>query len=257
LNYTHSEEAEFSNEHTAEIKIKNAKKNKTSDSRNKKPARKVRKSIRMDSDSETEEINRNSLAETREHPENIISGETPRNKVKNFMSDSATNEKSHNSVIWKDGAPNAEGSEIGRDLNRSTKKKLTRVILDSESETEEISLSLLVQKNHILDTESVTDGSSCGATKNIGRSVVLNSDSESEVTGVQAKETRCESKRVLSGSDSDADIPHPIKRSKITFSGDEANTVDTKKRHSEEEINCSIYMQKYKCRIILSDDEDD
>jgi hypothetical protein len=196
------------------------------------------------------------LAETGEHPENITSGETPRNKVNIFMSDSATIEKSHNSMIWKDDAPNAEGRGIGGDVNRSTKKKPTR-IFDSESETEEISLSSLIQKNHILDTKSVTDGSSCGNTKNIVRSVILNSDSENEVTGAQAEQTRCESKRVLSGSDSDSDISRSIKRSKTTFSADEANTMDTEKRHSFEELNGSIYMQKHKRRIILSDDEDD
>jgi hypothetical protein len=256
-NYTHSEEAEFSNTHTAKTKIQNAKKNKTSDSSNKNPAGKVRKNIQIDSDSETEEINRISLAQTGEAPENIISGESPRNKVKIFVLDSETNEKSHNTTIWKDDAPNVEGSGIGGDLNRTTKKKLSHVIFDSESETEEISLSSLVQKDHILDTKSVTDGSSCSTTKNIVRSVVLNSDSENEVTGAQAEQTRCESKRVLSGSDSDGDISHSIKRSKTIFSADEANTMDTEKRHSEEDINGSIYMQKHKRRIILSDDEDD
>jgi hypothetical protein len=227
------------------------------DSSNKNPARKVRKNIQIDSDSETEEIDHNSLAETGEHPENIISGETPRNKVKIFVSDSATDEKIRNSMICKDDAPNSEGSGIGGDLNRTTKKKLTYVIFDSESETEEMSLSSMVQKDHILDTKNVTDGSSCGTTKNIVRSVMLNSDSENEVTGAQAEQTRCESKRVLSGSDSDGDISHSIKRRRTTFSADEANTMDTGKRHSEEDINGSIYMQKHKRRIILSDGEDD
>lgn len=137
-------------------------------------------------------------------------------------------------MMWKDDGPTASGSGMGGDLNRTTKKKLIHVILDSDSETEEISLS------------------SCGTTKHIVSSVTLNSDSENEATVAQAGPTRRKSKRVLSGSDSEGDISHSIKRSKTTFSADEANTVDTEKRHSEG----SIYMQKHKRRIILSDDED-
>jgi hypothetical protein len=167
--------------------------------------------------------------------------------MKIFMLDSETNEKSHSSRIWKDAVPDAEGSGIGGDVNRTTKKKLTH-IFDSESESEEINLSSLVQK----DTKRVTDVSSCGTAKNTVRSVVLNPDPENEVAGVRAEQTRCESKRVLSGSDSEGDMSHSIKRSKTTFSADEANTVDT-----EEETNASIYVQRHKRRIIVSDDEDD
>jgi hypothetical protein len=149
------------------------------------------------------------------------------------MLDSEKNEKSSNSMMWKDDGPTASGSGMGGDLNRTTKKKLIHVILDSDSETEEISLS------------------SCGTTKHIVSSVTLNSDSENEATVAQAGPTRRKSKRVLSGSDSEGDISHSIKRSKTTFSADEANTVDT-----EQETDGRIYMQKHKHRIILSDDED-
>jgi hypothetical protein len=213
----------------------------TSELSDKHSARRVRKNIRIDSDSEMEEMHLNSPGQT---------GETPRNRVKMFMLDSETNEKSHSSRIWKDVVPDAEGSGIVDDLNRTTKKRLTHVILDSESETEEINLSSLVQKDRILDTKSITDVRSCGTAKNTIRGVMLN------WSGAQAEQARCESKRVLSGSDSEGDISHPIKMSKTTFSVEEANTTDTEKGHSEEEINGSIYVQKHKRRIIVSDDED-
>jgi hypothetical protein len=116
-NYTHSEQTEFSSKHTAETKIPNAKKNK-----NKHPARKVGKNLQIDSDTEPEEINRNSLAQAGKASENIISDESPRNRGKIFTLDSEKNEKSNNSVMWKDDGPTAGGSGICGDLNRTTKK---------------------------------------------------------------------------------------------------------------------------------------
>ncbi|PNF20163.1 hypothetical protein B7P43_G00608, partial [Cryptotermes secundus] len=251
-NINSSEETEFSSKQAAETKIPKAKRNK-----NKNPAQKIRKHLQLDSDSETEEINRNSLAQTGESSESIISGESPQNRRKIFTLDSENNEKSSNSMMWKVDHPIAAGSGMDGDLNRTTKKKRTHFVLDSDSETEETSLSSLVQNVYIPDTKSVTDGSSNGTTKHIVTSVALNSDSENEVIGARAEPTRREYKRVLSGSDSDGDISHSIKRSKTTFSADEANTMDTEKRHSEEETDGSINMQKHKRRIILSDDEED
>jgi hypothetical protein len=222
---------------------------------NKSPARKVRNNTKIDSDSETEEMNRDSLAETGEHPESSTSGETTRNKVKIFMSvsDSETEEISHSSVIWKDDSLDAERSVMGGDLNGTSKKKLRNVILDSGSETEEISHSSVIWKGYVPDTKSVTGGSSCGTAKNKVRSVMLNSDSENEVTGSKSEQTKCDSVRVLSGSDSDGDISHSVKGNKTTFSA----TMATTKRPLEEEIIDSIYVQKHKRRIIVSDDEDD
>lgn len=209
--------------------------------------------MQIDSDPEMEETGGNSLARTGERPANI-SVETPKNKMNILMldSDSERNEKSPNSVILKDDASDAEGSGVGGNLNGTRKKKLRNVVLDSESETEEISLSSLVQRDYILDTKIVTDGSSCGTPKNTVRSVTSNSSSKIEVIATRDEETRRESKRDLSGSDSDGDVSHSIKRSKTTFSAD-----DAKKRHSDAEVDAKVYVQKHKRRIIVSDDEDD
>lgn len=257
-NYTPSEEVGSSNTHAAKTKKRNVKKNKTSDSSNRNPARKARKKMQIDSDPDMEETGGNSLARTGERPVNI-SGETPKNRANVFVldSDSERNEKSPSSGIWKDDASDAEGSGGGGHLNGTTKKKLRNVILDSESDTEEISLSSLVQRDYILDAKSVTDDSSCGTPKNTVKSVTSNSSSKIEVIGTRDDETRRESKRDLSGSDSDGDILHSVKRSKTTFSADESNTKDSKKRHSGAETEAKIDVRKHKRRIILSDDEDD
>jgi hypothetical protein len=257
-NCTRSEGAEFSNKHTAGTKKRNAKENNTSVSRNRNPAKKVRKNTHTDSDPEAEEISRNSLDRAGERPKNI-SGRTQRNKVQTFMldSDSETSEGSHASVMRKDDAPNAERSGVGGDLNATAKKKLRNVIFDSDSESEEISLNSMVQKDYILGTRSVADDSSCGSAKNTVTSFLSHSRSKNEVLEAKDEQARREWKRVLSASDSDGDISHSIKRNKTAFSADEANTVDTKQRHTEEDIRASSYMPKHKRRIIVSDDEDD
>ncbi|PNF34948.1 hypothetical protein B7P43_G18204 [Cryptotermes secundus] len=88
-------------------------------------------------------------------------------------------------MIWQVDCPTAAGSGMDGDLNRTTKKKCTHFILNSNSEIEEISLSSFVQNDYIPDTKSVTDGSSYGTTKYIVTSVALNSDSENEVNGAR------------------------------------------------------------------------
>jgi hypothetical protein len=188
---TDSEETEISNRYRLKKKIQSEKKDNTSDSNNKSPTKKDTKGMRIDSDSDVEEVRLSSLARTVENPglESSISSST--SKVKN-------------------------------------------VTLDSDIETEE---------------RSLTNGSS--------RNVLLDSDSENEDMGVGPQANKYRSKRVLSGSDSESDGTSHCKRSRAIFSVDNTNTVGTERQHLVEETNGSIYVQKYKRRIIVSDEEDD
>jgi hypothetical protein len=85
---------------------------------------------------------------------------------------------------------------------------------------------------------------------------LLDSNSENEDMEVGPQENKYRSKRVLSGSDSDSEGTSHCKRNRAIFSVD-THTVGTELQHLHEEINGDIYMEKYKRRIIVSDEEDD
>lgn len=122
------------------------------------------------------------------------------------------------------------GSDVEEVCHNSTTSKVKNVIVDSDFETAEISLSSLSQEGKSSDAKkSMTNGSF--------RNFLFDSDSENEDMGVRAQESKYRSKRVLSGSDTDSD--------------------GTELQHADEETTGAICVQKHKRRIIVSDEEDD
>jgi hypothetical protein len=234
-----NEGTELSNKHTMKKKKQDAKKNKNSDS-------------------EAKETNHSALALKRECPDRQTSIASTRNKAKNAIldSDSEIEEMCLSSLVRKEYVPDAERSMTEGSLNGSTKNKLRSATFDSDSEIEEMRLGSLVWRDDSPDTNRIASGgNSNGTMRNKLRSIVLYSDSENEDTKAEAQKTTYKPKRAFSGLDSDGDTSYSNKKSTAVSSLDEFNTVYTKKRHLDEETNGSIDVRK-RCRVIMSDDED-
>jgi hypothetical protein len=161
-------------------------------------------------------------------------------------SDSDMEEVCHNSQ-----ARTVENPDLETCIASTTTSKVKNVIVDSDFETAEISLCSLNQEGKSSDTKkSMTNGS-------FRNFLFDSSDSENEDMEVRAQENKYRSKRVLSGSDTDSDGTSHCKKSRTTLSVEDTNTVGTELQHADEETNGAIYVQKYKRRIIVSDEEDD
>jgi hypothetical protein len=143
-------------------------------------------------------------------------------------SDSDIQEICHSSL-----ARTVENAGLESSISSTATGKVKSVILDSDFETNERSL-----------------------TGRSSRNVLLDSNSENEDMEVGPQENKYRSKRVLSGSDSDSDGTSHCKRSRAIFSVD-TNTMGTELQHLHEETNGGIYVQKHTRRIIVSDEEDD
>lgn len=159
-------------------------------------------------------------------------------------------EKKGNGTQIDSDSDEEENQDLESSIPTTATSKVKNAKLDSDLETEEISHHSLVQEGNISGAKrSMTSGSS--------RYVLLDSDSENEDIGVRAQENKYRSKRVLSGSDSDHDDTLHCKKSRAIYSDDDTNKVGTELQHFDEEVNHSISVQKYKRRIIVSDEEDD
>ena len=146
-------------------------------------------------------------------------------------------------------AQTVENPDLGSSISSTTTSKVKNVIVNSDFETEEISLCSLIQEGNISDAKKdMTYGSS--------RNFLFDSDSENEDMGVTGQKGKYRSKRVLSGSDTDSDGTSHCKKSRAIFSVGGTNTVGTKMQHLDEETNGTTYVQKNKRRIIVSDEDD-
>jgi hypothetical protein len=253
-NDTSSKGSDISKKHTVRNRRQNATNNKNLESGNIDCGRKVGRNTQICSDSESEEVNLTLLAQTSEHPEpeHTISSRSTTNKVRNVILDSESEAEEENLSLL---APTSEHGDPEHSISSgTTRNKVRNAILDSDSEAEEINLNSLYQKGDISDTKrSETHGSSIKTTNSKLSSIVLDSDSENEVITVKAQRTSSNSYSIPCALDSDVDNIHSNKSSKAVFSVDEANTVETKKRHLDEEMRGSTDVQK-RCRVALSDD---
>lgn len=208
--------SDISNKHVLRKKGQNTKKNNSSESDNINCGKKVSSITQIYSDSEEEGINFSSMPHADEYQD-------PESSI----------------------------------FSGTTRNKVRNVILDSDSESEEISLrSLLCEDGIPVTKRSETHGSSNRTTKHKLGSIVLDSGSENEETAAKAQNTNYNPCRVSCALDSDDDTSHSNERNKGIFSVDEANTMDTKKRHLDEEVKGSTDVLKRR-KVALSDDDED
>lgn len=130
---TGSEETEISNKCRKKKKRQNEQKNNTSDCKKKNPTRRDNKGTRIDSDSDMDEVCRNSMTRTVENPrlESCISN-TSTSKVRNVTVDSdfETGEKSLCSLIQEGNISDAKKS--------MTNGSFRKFLFDSDSENEDV-----------------------------------------------------------------------------------------------------------------------
>lgn len=146
-------------------------------------------------------------------------------------------------------AQTVENPDLESSISSTTTSKVRNVLVDSDFETEEISLCSLIEEGNISDAKK-------GMTYGSSRNFLFDSDSENEDLGVTKQKGKYGSKRVLSGSDTDSDGTSHCKKNRAIFSVGGTNTVGTELQHLDEETNGTIYVQKYKRRIIVSDEDD-
>jgi len=157
-NCTGSEETEISNNCRKKKKRQNEQKDNPSDCKNKYPTRQDSKGTRIDSESDTDEVCLNSLAETVEIPdlESCISI-TSTSKVKNVRVDSdfETGEKSLCSLIQEGNISDAKKS--------MTNGSFRNFLFDSDSENEDAGVRAQENKYRSKRVLSGSDTDSDGA----------------------------------------------------------------------------------------------
>ncbi|XP_069688768.1 protein timeless homolog [Periplaneta americana] len=212
-NDTHSKEKEEAQE--SEMRTKEKKKHKTE-----KPKKKA-----ANSNKSSKRIMRNSMMDTDSETDNIS-----HHTDENLYSEVST-----------------------MDITSGNSKTKLRNAVDSDSETEEISLSSLIQRNrHSNKDTSEKYGHSSGANTHKSRKIALDSDSENEDDKFTSQKTKNKLKRVLNDSDSDNE-------DNTTFAAsltDDPDTDSMKKRLLDDDAEEPTEMTKRR-RIIMSDDEDD